>query len=318
MSFTSWTYNGRELDLFPDFSKDGTRTIYLYDGVWDLVDVGVKKLKGNYACCENDYYFLDYRLVFKREPTFYINYMAVPVILLSGLSVTVFFLPPDMPSKLQFSITNLLALAVFEQLVADIIPPAATNSPLIDLYFQVMIIMVSLSVLATVIVVNISSRSREPIPGWFETLVLKCLSRVVCLHKFKMAEQVQHIEKVHVDVNDEEIRDTSLKDNSVKSFDSERFFESFHKSISSALPNMTSNDAKPVHQVHRREISLAEKWRVIALIVSRCFAVFFSVIMITCTTLIFVYIRVNSEIEFDNALGEEKQEWLRDTYVSFQ
>ena len=96
-----------------------------------MVDIGVKKVTANYACCENNFYILDYRLVFKRQPTFYINYMVVPVILLSGLSVTVFFLPPDMPSKLPFSITNLLALAVFEQLVAEIIPPAATNSPVI-------------------------------------------------------------------------------------------------------------------------------------------------------------------------------------------
>ena len=77
---------------------------------------------------------MQYRLVFHRQPDFYISYMIVPVILLSSLSVSVFLLPPDMSVKLQFSITNLLALAVFEKLIAEIVPPSAENTPVIGEY----------------------------------------------------------------------------------------------------------------------------------------------------------------------------------------
>ncbi len=96
-----------------------------------MVDVNTKKVTSYFPCCDYPYYDLNFRLIFKREPSFYINYMVIPVIILSGLSITVFFLPPGMSSKLQYSITNLLALAVFQTLISEIIPPVAVNTPVI-------------------------------------------------------------------------------------------------------------------------------------------------------------------------------------------
>ena len=104
---------------------------YLENGVWDLVEVAFKKITSKYTCCEFNYYVLEYRLVFHRQSSFYMTYIVIPVILLSALAVTVFFLPPDNSSKLQFSITNLLALSFFEKLIAEVMPPAGAHTPVI-------------------------------------------------------------------------------------------------------------------------------------------------------------------------------------------
>ncbi len=99
-----------------------------------MLDVSSKKVTSYFPCCEYPFYEVYYRLVFKREPSFYVNYMIVPFIILSCLSVAAFLLPPSMPGKLQFSITNLLAMAVFHELISEIIPPVAKNTPVIGKY----------------------------------------------------------------------------------------------------------------------------------------------------------------------------------------
>ena len=104
---------------------------FIENGVWDLVDVAAKQVSTKYICCEFLYYNLEYRLVFQRQAAFYVTYLIVPVILLSTLAVAVFFLPPDCGAKLQFSITNLLALSFFQKLVAELIPPAGEDTPII-------------------------------------------------------------------------------------------------------------------------------------------------------------------------------------------
>ena len=43
----------------------------------------------------------------------------------------VFFLPPECGEKLTLSITNLLAMVVFQQLIAETMPPTGDDSPII-------------------------------------------------------------------------------------------------------------------------------------------------------------------------------------------
>ena len=172
-----------------------------------------------------------------------------------------------------------------------------------------MIVMVGMTVLCTVVLANLSNRSRDPVPAWMDFMVLKVLSRIVCLHE--MAKEVQNDEKaIPSDTRPQaETQDTSHKSPAVNGIDSEQF----HGSILTALANM-----KPVkaNQDSSRHISLAHKWKVISVIVSRCFAVLFAIVVVACTTSFLIYIKVMSEIEFTNAVGEDKDKWARATYFA--
>ena len=109
---------------------------YANNGVWDLVAVRPKRVVTIYLCCPEPYPELHIRLVFKRHAAFYINYLMLPCLFLSILSLLVFYLPPDCGEKLTLSITNMLALVVFQQLIAQNMPPSSDQSPVIGGLFS--------------------------------------------------------------------------------------------------------------------------------------------------------------------------------------
>ena len=106
---------------------------YLENGVWDLVAVQNKPIMTKFACCETPIYEVQYRLIFKRRPDFYIKYLIIPVFILSTLSTLVFYLPSESGEKIQLSITNLLALVVFQQVISENMPPSGSESPIIGM-----------------------------------------------------------------------------------------------------------------------------------------------------------------------------------------
>ena len=176
-----------------------------------------------------------------------------------------------------------------------------------------MIVMVGLTVLSTVALANISSRSWEPVPAWIDLLVLQFLSHIVCFHQ--IAKEVQHKANcVPVDLKTgARTQDTSHRSIMVNENDSVEF----HRSILTSLtfPNMMPR--KSIRNDTVVKVSFVEKWNVIAIVVSRCFALLFTIIMVTCTITILLYIKFMSEIEFENALGENRDRWLNETFFSF-
>ncbi len=99
-----------------------------------MVDLISKRVVIWYPCCPNEPYpELHFRVVFRRHPQFYIYHMILPCLFLSVLSLVVFYLPPDCGEKVTFSITNLLALVVFQQIFAENMPPSSDDSPVIGI-----------------------------------------------------------------------------------------------------------------------------------------------------------------------------------------
>ena len=119
-----------------------------------MVAVRAKRLVYSWVCCPEPFAHIKYYLVFKRYPKFYIYYLILPCLLLSVLSLLVFYLPPDCGEKLTLAITNLLALTVFQQIIAEHIPPSTDDSPVIgklvmvifNLYFKLFISVIDISV----------------------------------------------------------------------------------------------------------------------------------------------------------------------------
>ena len=106
---------------------------YLANGVWDLQSVTVRSRTLWYSCCPNNFSEVVYRLTFRRRAQFYVIHLIIPSTLLSTLSLLVFYLPPDCGEKLTLAITNLLALVVFQQVMAEHMPPSGDDSPIIGM-----------------------------------------------------------------------------------------------------------------------------------------------------------------------------------------
>jgi len=88
-----------------------------------------------YGCCSDPYTDITYTLLLKRRSLFYIFNLLLPCFLISFLAPLGFYLPADSGEKVSLGVTVLLALTVFQLLVAESMPPAE-NMPYIGwIYF---------------------------------------------------------------------------------------------------------------------------------------------------------------------------------------
>ena len=131
LRFGSWAYDGGSLDIKFTNDTDASQDVFLQNGVWELVHVEVLREVVEYKCCPNPYIFIHYILTLRRASTFYYSNIIVPCLLLSVLQLLVFWLPPDSGEKISLGMSNLLALILFQQLIAESTPPLGDETPLI-------------------------------------------------------------------------------------------------------------------------------------------------------------------------------------------
>jgi hypothetical protein len=74
---------------------------------------------------------LDFKIVFKRRPGYYLTNMIYPVMLISLMTNLAFLLPADSGEKISYILTVLLAIAVLLTIVGDSMPTTSTNNPAI-------------------------------------------------------------------------------------------------------------------------------------------------------------------------------------------
>lgn len=67
---------------------------------WDIMEASARRNVELYSCCPNDPYLdVTFYLVLRRKPLFYTINLIVPCIVITALSLLVFFLPSDSGEK---------------------------------------------------------------------------------------------------------------------------------------------------------------------------------------------------------------------------
>ncbi|XP_056268101.1 neuronal acetylcholine receptor subunit alpha-7-like [Pseudoliparis swirei] len=149
-------------------------TDYIPNGEWDLVEVIGRKNNRSYECCEEPYPDVTYTLVMRRRTLYYGLNLLIPCVLISTLALLVFLLPADSGEKISLGITVLLSLTVFMLLVAEIMPATSDSVPLIAQYFATTMVIVGLSVIATVLVLQYHHHDPDggKMPKWTRVILL--------------------------------------------------------------------------------------------------------------------------------------------------
>ncbi|XP_033102390.1 neuronal acetylcholine receptor subunit alpha-10-like isoform X2 [Anneissia japonica] len=178
--FGTWMYDRAQEDLYPDTSPQSVQTEYHENGIWKLVKVVTEREERKYNCCPETYAFVKYTVIIKRRERFFVEIILLPCSLLSFLTMFVFLLPPESGEKTSFGVTTLLAILLFQQLIAQTLPPSADSTPIIQSYFTSLMCMSSCSVVATAFVMNIYNR-RQPsrVPPWLRSLLLSKVGRTI-------------------------------------------------------------------------------------------------------------------------------------------
>ncbi|CAH8658983.1 unnamed protein product [Heterobilharzia americana] len=168
-----------------------------------------------FGSTKHDRYYpvLRYLIRIYRNPSFHLFILIVPCLLLSLLSLVVFWLPPDSSAKMMLAINIFVAFFVLLLLLAKSMPSAIKNFPIIGIFFCLNMVMVTLSIFMTTWVVNLFYKGNEgrPVPLWIRRFVIDGLGRLLgirqiiplidktqdCFYKFLLVQfQWIRLEKV--------------------------------------------------------------------------------------------------------------------------
>nr|CAD2201584.1 unnamed protein product [Meloidogyne enterolobii] len=150
--FGSWTYNEKEIKM--DFDKSAGIDLLEYgeSKIWDVV--------GAPATLVNQRSRIEYQLRLRRKALFYTVVLIIPTVLMAFLSM---------------AISVLLSIVVFLLLVSKILPPTSSTIPLMAKYLLLTFVLNVITILVTVIIINIYFRSpiTHQMPGWVRSVFLK-------------------------------------------------------------------------------------------------------------------------------------------------
>ncbi|XP_041464634.1 neuronal acetylcholine receptor subunit beta-4-like isoform X2 [Lytechinus variegatus] len=231
MKFGSWTYDGSLIDLVPS-SNDVDLEDYWQSGEWDIIETPANKNTLKYPCCDEIYTDITFTLHIRRKPLFYTVNLILPCVLISFLTVLVFYLPSDSGEKITLCISVLLALTVFLLLIAEIIPPTSLLIPLIGRYLLFTMVLVTLSIVITVIVLNIHYRapSTHTMRPWVRKVFLEVLPPLLYMKRPKRHLHGENPSK-EKDLNYFELKEVMHKDGENPHGNGRDIFDNLHPSF---------------------------------------------------------------------------------------
>ncbi|XP_030333458.1 neuronal acetylcholine receptor subunit alpha-10 [Strigops habroptila] len=183
LTFGSWTYNGNQIDLRNRLDT-GDLTDFVKNVEWEVLGMPATRNVITYGCCSEPYPDVTYTLLLRRRASFYIFNLLLPCIMVSLLAPLSFYLPADSGEKVSLGVTVLLALTVFQLLVAESMPPSE-SVPLIGKYYIATMTMITASTALTIFIMNVHhcGPGARAVPPWAQRLILRYMARLCGVHE---------------------------------------------------------------------------------------------------------------------------------------
>ncbi|XP_064200446.1 neuronal acetylcholine receptor subunit alpha-9-II-like [Anguilla rostrata] len=151
---------------------------------WECHGMPATKNVIMYGCCSDPYPDITYTVLLKRRSSFYIFNLLIPCVMISFLAPLGFYLPADSGEKVSLGVTVLLALTVFQLMVAESMPPSE-SVPLIGKYYIATMTMITASTALTIFIMNIHFCGAEakPVPQWAKVLIIDYMSKIFFVYE---------------------------------------------------------------------------------------------------------------------------------------
>lgn len=123
LTFGSWTHGGHQLDVRPRGAA-ASLADFVENVEWRVLGFPARRRVLTYGCCSEPYPDVTFTLLLRRRAAAYVCNLLLPCVLISLLAPLAFHLPADSGEKVSLGVTVLLALTVFQLLLAESMPPA--------------------------------------------------------------------------------------------------------------------------------------------------------------------------------------------------
>jgi hypothetical protein len=117
----------------------------------------------------------------KRKGGFYNYILVLPCVLLSCLTVVLFWLPPESPAKMVLGMNIFTSFFVLLLLLSKNVPSATDKIPLIGAYYCLNMVMIATSTCSCTAVVHIYFRGQGQVPYLIRKIFLEFLARIFCM-----------------------------------------------------------------------------------------------------------------------------------------
>ncbi|CAF1126145.1 unnamed protein product [Adineta steineri] len=271
LKFGTWTYHGLLVNL--QFLTNNESSVlergwdledYTPSIEWEITNLRAIRHEIVYACCVEVYLDLTFTCIVQRKPLFYIVNLIIPCFNISVLAVLVFLLPSDSKKKITLSISILVALLVFYLLLIELIPPTSVVIPLLGKYLLFTLVIVNLSIIITIITLNIHFR-RYPtthMSPFIRNILLIYLPKLLFMERPPMPPRYVYVRAKAYENN---IENKSL---TFPWKDEQR------RSIARKTADHIAYIAEQIENA-QNEKEIVEEWRFIALILDRLFLIIF-------------------------------------------
>ena len=322
MKFGSWTFVLTDLDI----DTENTPTLsdkYVKSAEWDLINASKRRNVEYYECCPFPFTDVTVQLIIRRKPLFYAFNLITPCMIMLSMILLGFFLPPESGERITLSITVLLAMAVFLQLVAETLPRNSESIPLLGKFYITIMTEVSLSLMSTCWVLNVhhtnSGGSIIKIPSWIELFVLGWLANVLCVRKPTLQQLDKFsretnckVSEPHYQQGDVKQVDTTSQDDEGNTISPEILAAPASRSNTHAQKRLClhyngitrtllKSDETPTEQCLANNLALLaahtklnreiednqQKWKHVAMVMDRLFFWFFVITVLLSTLVIF-------------------------------
>lgn len=166
---TGWTHESDDVKIIPAFNEVQS-VDYIPNYSWDIVYAPIYVRSKIYE--PNDQYdYLYIHFIMKRDFRKYSTNIIIPCVIFGFLCALTFYIPSDSGERLGLSLSILISIAVYQVLVADLIPKAVDETPVITVFLMILIVLIVISIFMTVISLKVfgmstGSRVNRYLFGW--------------------------------------------------------------------------------------------------------------------------------------------------------
>lgn len=278
--------------------------------VWHVISAVAKRNVKRYTCCAEPFIDLTFWITIRRKATFYAYTLILPCVLLTSLTLILFWIPAESPAKLTLGMSTFMAFFILLIIFEANLPPAATSFPVIGTYYCVNMVLITMSSFLCVFVVNMSvTGTRYPVhlPKTLKKVMFSYIARALCMDNIvKPFMEDGHVtcpttSRRYMGVNGDGSKFTNDWKGSSETLitvqkDSSNELAVIHTKVNE-IRNFIKLYKERLEEKDRKE-KIAKEWKVLALIFDRIFFIIY-------ITTIIVSLMVVLPIIFDSDIEEK-------------